>query len=83
MAHVEIEFLKKELNPLVEKYIESGNLKSIELGVENIIKAKGYNDAFNLSFLYAVLFEVFQENNREDLVDKPSEYIFKKGVFNE
>lgn len=83
MAHVEIEVLKKELNPLVEKYIESGNLKHIELGLENIIKTKGYNDDFNLSFLYAVLFEVFQEKDREDLLDKPAEYIFKKGAFNE
>lgn len=83
----EKEYLEKQLQPLVKEYIESENLSQIELGLENIIKTQGYNDDFNLSFLYAILFEVFQENNREDLLDKPAEYIFKKikikGEFNE
>lgn len=79
----EKEYLEKQLQPLVKEYIECENLKRIELGLENIIKANGYNDAFNLSFLYAVLSEVFRGNQREDLLTKPAEYIFKKGEFNE
>lgn len=74
----EVKLIEKELNKVVKNYIQAQDLARMELSLDRIIKKNGYDDEFNLVFLHSAMANKFIEASREDLLEKPAEYIFEK-----